>query len=424
MNAKQRCATDPLRNALIIALLVLPPWAFAAVHPLTQTLINILGSALAALFLFQKFSRPPTEPATVRVAALAVLTCVTLFYAALSLTWSADPERTAFTLWTLTGLAALFWSARDLAEEDPAAIARLLRIVLINATLLGLVSIAQRLTAPYEVLWLYRPEVTTYYYVFGPFEYRGTASQFFNLLWPVALGLFLQTRRREILSLALILLVCPAITSSRGGLLMLLVGIIVFLAALQYSGRLPRSLLVLGAIAFLLISLLGSGALQRRWRESGKNVERFLALQGRLRQNDNSWRIISDHPLRGVGPGAYEAAFRAYNFPNAFKPPRNDPKESLTWARFYAMAHNDWLQTLAEWGAPAAAILFITFLFAYLAPLSTPAGQMPLTFGLWTGILLTLLHASFDYPLQNLPIQLLITTFLAFLSAPMALERT
>lgn len=413
-----------LRNALIIALLILPPWAFAAVHPLTQTVINILGSALAALFLFQKLSRPPTEPATARIAALAVLTCVTLFYVALSLTWSADRERTAFTLWTLTGLAALFWSARDLAEEDSAAIPRLLRIVLINATLLGLVSIAQRLTSPHYVLWLYRPEVTNDYYVFGPFEYRGTASQFFNLLWPVALGLFLQTRRREILSLALILVVCPAITSSRGGLLMLLVGIIVFCASLQFSGRLPRSLLVFGAIAFLLISLLGSGALQRRWRESGQNIERFLALQGRLRQNDNSWRIIADHPLRGVGPGAYEAAFRAYNFPNAFKPARNDPKEFLAWARFYAMPHNDWLQTLAEWGSPAAAILFITFLFAYLAPLSTPAGQMPLTFGLWTGILLTLLHASFDYPLQNLPIQLLMTAFLAILSSPMALERT
>jgi hypothetical protein len=77
---------------------------------------------------------------------------------------------------------------------------------------------------------------------------------------------------------------------------------------------------------------------------------------------------------------------------------------------------------LAEWGAPAAAALFVTFLLAYLAPLPTPAAEMPLTFGLWTGVLLTLMHASFDYPLQNLTIQLHVAVSLALLSAPACLQ--
>ena len=171
------------------------------------------------------------------------------------------------------------------------------------------------------------------------------------------------------------------------------------------------------AIVLLLISSLGVGPLEKRWRESG-NVADFLNLGGRLKQNENSWRIIADHPLWGVGPGAYESAFRTYGFKNAFKPARDDPKEAASWKFFYAKAHNDWLQAIAEWGFPAIALIIFAILLAGLAPLSNPKPIAPSTVALWTSLLTLLSHATFDYPLQNHAILILATLLLAICSAP------
>ncbi len=323
---------------------------------------------------------------------------------------SVDPKAGTQALWGYAGLAALFWSVRDWVGENPKVARRLLWFILLNAGVIGVTALANRLSASHRVLWLYRPEVVSTYYVFGPFEYRATASQFYNLLWPAALGIHLLDRTRNppprVLfpaSLAILLITCPLITSSRGGMLMAGMGAAVMIAALLLSGQGPRlggrrAWAIAGSV-ILLAGVLGGKPLEKRWRET-RSVERFLNLGGRLEQNENSWRIIADHPLWGVGAGAYETAFRSYGFKNAFKPDRTDPKEQKTWDFFYAKAHNDWLQTLAEWGAPATVALLCALLFALVGPIiSRPPN--PLTIGIGTGILITILHGAFDYPLQN-----------------------
>lgn len=413
-----------LRNGLILAILLGSPWLFACVHPGALIFIKSLGTLLGASFLLLKFLRPVALAPSPRELLLAGCTILLLAYAAIRTPQSIDPRVSAYALWGYATLAALFWSIRDWIREEPAAARNILMAVLVNAAAIALAGLAHRLTGSRKVLWIYQPEVASRYYIFGPFEYRATASQFFNLLWPAALGLYVQQllsasqsswpKRIALPATAVLLLTAPIVTSSRGGLLMAFLGLIVFLAALLVSRSLPRIaarrvlLIVMGAA--VLFTAFGIKPVKKRWNET-RSIQKFLNLQGRLAQNENSWRIIADHPWWGVGPGAYEPAFRVYQFPNAFKPARNDPREQAAWDFFYAKAHNDWLQTLAEWGAPATALILFALLAAALPGSRDRIDSVGI--GLRIGLLITILHGAFDYPFQNLAILCAFTATLA-----------
>lgn len=343
-----------------------------------------------------------------------------LFYGFFATVNSVDPPTSAFALWGYAGLAALFWAIRDWVKEDPKISRKLLWWILLNAAVIGVVALFSRVTNSREVLWLYQPEVTSRYYIFGPFEYRATASQFFNMLWPAAAGLYLHDRAARIspafpVSALILLAACPIITSSRGGMLMFALGCIILGAALILSRRIsiqPTRLIFIALAIFAIFAAFGIQPVQKRWRES-RSIQKFLDLSGRLHQNENSWRIIADHPWQGVGPGAYEPAFRLYGFKNAFKPDRDDPRERKTWEFFYAKAHNDWLQILAEWGVPGALLIVVTLLIAGLSPYFGRTNEPLLHIGIGSGLLITVLHAAFDYPLQNFAI---LTHFVALLA--------
>jgi O-antigen ligase len=413
-----------LRNGILIALLVAAPWAFATIHELTQIAIKVICTLLAATLLLK-----PRPNFSIRDVLLAGLTIAILLFGLVSifnrsipfLPATIDPSASAFTLWGCAGIAAIFWAARDWQTEDPSARRKLIGIMLINGALIAAVAMLQRISAPNKVLWIYRPDVITYFYVFGPFEYRATASQFFNLLWPIALGLYIESRldpletRRFPLPLVVLLMAAPIVTSSRGGMVMFFFAGAIFLAGLFLSKKISPTirlrLLLITLGVTILFACFGVAPLERRLNENHSLAD-FLSLQGRLKQNQNSWRIVADHPLWGVGPGAYETAFRLYQFPNAFKPDRNDPREQKAWDFFYAKAHNDWLQTLAEWGAPATLAIILAILVAWVELLARGKTEPILRFGMAVSILSLLLHGAFDYPLQNLAILIYLATLL------------
>lgn len=410
-----------LRNGIVLALLIFTPWAFACLYPPAQKTARALGLLLGVIGIFLNFARP-TPPRRGRELFIEAATAVLFLYAFLATCkWTADYRASALAVLGYIGLDSLFWAVRQWTREDPTARRKILWTILLNAGAIAVVALANRLSGSKKVLWLYIPEVTSTFYVFGPFEYRGTASQYFNLLWPVAAGLYFQDRAAKTpprvlfpVSLLVLLLACPLITSSRGGLLMTMIGLIVmattFLLRGGEAGQLTRRLIFIGLGAGVLFGFFGVKPLQKRWRES-HDIRKFLNLEGRLAQNENSWRIIADHPLWGVGPGAYESAYRQYGFRNVFKPDRDEPQEQATWDFFYAKAHNDWLQTLAEWGAPMSVAILVTLLAILLAP--APPEDFLLTVGIRTGILTLLLHGTFDYPLQNYAILTLLAVLLA-----------
>jgi hypothetical protein len=492
-----------LRNGLVLSLLFVAPWAFACIYPGGLFAARTLGSSLAAVILMLRLFGPGVE-LTRREKFIDALAVGLFIYAAgCQFTSSVDSQATLFSMTGYAGLAALYWAVRDWTRENETVPRKLLWFILLNAGLIAVVALAHRVSASPKVLWIFKPEVTNSFYTFGPFEYRALASQFYNLLWPVAVGLYFHDRaqkkaapasseslvkstarevseiskaargrrtpkhydstepsstdtsdlwsaalprrfadattsnqREELaqqltqpsqtaqstqtppspaqklppalfpISLVILLMACPAITGSRGGLLMSLFGMILLGATLLLrSGPgliRPRRIVAIAIAVVVLFALFGIKPIQKRLRETNYNLKTLVSMAGRSEQNENTWRIIADHPLWGVGPGAYETAYRQYHFLNVFKPARDIPTEQPAWDFFYAKAYNDWLQTLAEWGPLASIAIIIALATILLAP--APPENFLITAGLRIGILTTLVHASFDNPLQNFAI--------------------
>jgi hypothetical protein len=127
---------------------------------------------------------------------------------------SLDSNATWMAFWSCLGLACSFWAVRDWllgkteveerAELLPAGrvggdaapllpdrLRRLLWLLAINGGLLGLEGIAQRLEGSGRLLFPVKPRVNPAAITqFGPYAYRANASQYFNLLWPLCLGLW------------------------------------------------------------------------------------------------------------------------------------------------------------------------------------------------------------------------------------------
>jgi len=170
---------------------------------------------------------------------------------------SYDRASTWFAFWQYLGLACAFWAIRDwliqrigndTRQDDtprwadpqaqvvlPVRLQRLLWVLCLNGALLALVGILQRASGTSKLLWILdsasqkSPEN-----LFGPWSYRGNASQYFNLLWPVCLAFWLWAQERAsrvldrrvgrvdgpqilILPCAIFMAACPMITTSRGG---------------------------------------------------------------------------------------------------------------------------------------------------------------------------------------------------------------
>src|SRR5206468_587344 len=135
-------------------------------------------------------------------------------------------------------------------------------------------------------------------------------------------------------------------TLSRGGVLGLGAGLLVFLALLGAVGHARRSALLAGV---LLVGVGGYGA----WIGVGPLLTRFGASSGasldRVAQYQASLGMLRDFPLLGVGLGAYREIYFRYQ-----------PAAHAAGVVYYPYAHNDVLQLLLELG-PLGALLCLFF---------------------------------------------------------------
>ena len=165
-------------------------------------------------------------------------------------------------------------------NKDPLYIPDRLKILLWflagNAALLSLVSIIQRFDGGNKLLWLVEPPFNkTNQSQFGPYAYRSNAAQYLNLAWPVCLGFwwaassafkenFKRTARLGqgahvvLLPLGIIIAISPLIATSRGGVLISLIGTFAsVLLFLFFSKR--TSFMVKSGILILFAGIVGFG---------------------------------------------------------------------------------------------------------------------------------------------------------------------
>ena len=183
------------------------------------------------------------------------------------------------------------------------------------------------------------------------------------LMLSLALGL-LSLERKGPVRLATImgLAVVPflvLLTKSRGGFL----GMAVFvLFALMAQRKRGKAFVIVGLVGALVVGLAPSGVLDRvrglKQVDSGNLQE--VDEEGSAFQRYEIWKvagtIIREHPVTGVGLGAYPSVHRVVSQRSQFNRTARGPRDT----------HSTYLNVTAETGFVGAAILFGSYFFALL----------------------------------------------------------
>jgi O-antigen ligase len=194
-------------------------------------------------------------------------------------------------------------------------------------------------------------------------------STFTPFLFPSLLGRGLRHKAFCAVGLLVILYAC-AINGSRGSWVAIAVGLAVFcaLAFVSRPGASLRLVLPLGLATLALLALLaGSG----RARESVlsrfstfESLELDKSYMSRHALNQKSWRLFSQSPLFGIGPGRFMDVYVPLDLPEIFA---RAVEENINRKG----SHNSYLSYLAEGGVIGT--LPLALLLALLALRGAPA---------------------------------------------------
>lgn len=293
---------------------------------------------------------------------------------------------------------------------------RLLWTVALTGLSIVLLGLAQRFSNATAIFWGSEDMGRSF---FGTFRYHSNAGAFLNLVWPVIAGFTVMSFLRDSpgwkkgiwLSALVLCLAGTAIIASRAAaalaaVLAMLWGTWIFreIARGRWRGITVATAAVAGLVTVLLVgslaALAGLDVSLKRWNKfdreiTGKNP-RLLTAQVCL-------DMIPEAGAWGFGPGTFQTAFPYFTH-------RQENQIAGRWI----YAHQDYLQTLIEWGyvgGAAWAVLIFGGLYRALTRASRHRNQLSVAtrvthFVLLTSSLGVLLHSLVDFPLQIASIQL------------------
>ena len=263
---------------------------------------------------------------------------------------------------------------------------------------------------------------------FGLFWYHGNAGAFLNLTWPISAWLAIcllrkpgmQTRKAICVVSAFVQIVAVFVNVSKGGQALAIVEALAFVGCLfalvkrSTSGRSSANRILAVVIGVGLVAaiawLAGSAEGWKRW-ESFANRQHWHD-KGRDDARSLAWQAGRDGGITGFGPGTFQWVFAHYSqgHPNL---------EKNRWVH----AHNDYAETLVDWGWLGAAVIGLGVAGIGCASASAlwacllGANKKTLSFDHRSGIcagfivLVTVcLHAWFDFPFQIPPLLILTAT--------------
>ena len=450
---------DGLTQALLLALVIFTPWAFGTTQPWSIHLMNVGGYALGAILAGKLALRwmakngfspspsepkhagtPPGRPLTV---ALFVTTFAILAYILASainaeftyvgnewrqephshVNWlphSLDREASWNVFWNWLALACVFWAGHDWVTNDfapegqrkPQRLRRLVLVLGINGALVALEGILQRNAGTPKLLWFMPThDNPTASAQFGPYAYRSNAAQFFNLIWPLALGVWwqrhLQSSRRGqqhhwLLTAAMLLIAGALVSLSRAGVAVALLQMcacgFLFFAHSRFNAASRLGIAIVFVATIGAASYFGWDELTQRLHGSADDP-----LGGRRETYQLAARMTEDYPWFGVGPGAFGSVFQFY---------RNSPADY--WP---GQLHNDWLEYLITFGRVGCTLLLIAAGIVAGRWFASDGLRTHWTFAafIWIALAGCLLHARFDFPLQIYSIQFVVVLLCAIL---------
>ena len=430
---------------LMLATLVFAPWAYGATRPWTITCLNYLLGIIFALWLLSHLLRQtrPSVPPLLMIPAIAL--AAQAWFMVLNAKYDYDPAAHEFV-----PLTPLFdWAPgsldRSLSLKSALQVSGILASILVGCDLAGsstwrkrllwcmaltgvslvLLGLAQKLTNARSIFWGPEDMGRTF---FATWRNHTNAGAFLNLVWPLMAGFavlaFLRdsARWKKLLWTAAVVL-CLAglmVNTSRAACALGLLMVVLWagwagwqLLCGRFGNVTPTTAVITASVIVSLIAaiaiLAGLDSSLIRWRkfdrELTQNNTRLLAVKVCL-------KMVPEAGWCGFGPGTFPTAFPYFT------------QETGNQIRGqWLHAHQDYLQTLTEWGYIGSAgwtVLIFGAVFHSLARAFRFRGRLSdsarvMHFAILAALLGVLLHALVDYPLQIASIQLYVATLLGLL---------
>ncbi len=352
-----------------------------------------------------------------------------LFFAlcSLSVLSAPNPYLAISRLGFLAGALAFFLLGINLNSTQ---VQSLLKWAIFSGVLVSLLGILQTFGI------LLQPRFDIYGELMYPstFRHSNFAAQFLAPLLPITAGVLFTTRRKFNLALLLAAFLLQAFylvaTHSRAGCLSAFLGIVsllFFWLYFQFRGfgrklhsSILRPALLIGSLLILLgLSFYFYPPIRNGLSQLSSLVNlKHPANQVRLLLYRDTLKMVTAHPLSGIGLGNYPVVLPEYW--------SGELRDLITYgaSRTAENAHNDYLTIAAESGLPALlalAILVIFSLFVALAEFRRKPD--PYRISALGGLLTLLFHAAFDYPLQNAASALIFWILLGIIAAKPASKK-
>lgn len=243
-----------------------------------------------------------------------------------------------------------------------------------------------------------------------------------EMLAPLGLAFFLTGRVAPVLRIVLgyavlIILAGIVVTVSRGAWVGTGVALLFFFAALIRSRnyRIPALAALVVLVAAGVYFYSKAGGIQKRVEDTLSSDSADTA-QIRLWLWKPAVRMWLDHPWWGVGPGLFDCLFPAYRPPQVHVRPGH--------------VHNDYLNTLADWGVAGAVLVALCWVLLFLGVwktwrfvrrepndlVSKGSNRAAFVCGATMGLVAILVHSFFDFNMHIPANALLAVTLMALLS--------
>ena len=263
---------------------------------------------------------------------------------------------------------------------------------------------------------------------FATFRYHSNAGAYLNLVWPVVAGFFALSLLRSSrwparVAWGTALVLCGAgaliIASRAAGVLALLLGgmWVLWLIRQAWQGRIDGvNHTVTGVtVALLILSMVAVGALAgfdvaaRRWAKFDRE---FTLDNPRLQVARACLKMAPEAGGFGLGPGAFQSAFPYFS--GGLK---------ANTKGIWEHAHNDYLETVAEYGAVGTSLWSVIILggigraswLAWRNRRRLGTTERVHLLAVLTALGSVLAHAMVDYPLQIASVQIYVAALLGLL---------
>jgi hypothetical protein len=439
---KSRGSLRSLARWLFLATLVVAPWFYGGTTSWSIELINgslgvVLVLWIASLVVDRRWPLVPRSLAVIVALILAqgwwmvanahaVYDMTFRVFAPTHSLWQSGPGSVDYVLsfaWMVraTLLLGICCLSAEMCQR-PVWLLRLWYALALAGGAIALFGLIEKGTGAAMIFWqpsvLWNKDV---YPFFATYFYHANAGAFLNLILPPIAGLtiWLVVRRGppwiRAACVAALLLMVLAIGSNTSRMAQAIAAglILVMLAAIarpaaRFVARLEKQTLIVGGIVLVgtVLAIAQAAKLDqplKRWNKfSVEAVENSRWTAYRVALNGTG-----DAGVFGFGPGTFRAIFPRYQ-----QIAGNQPVGA------WRFLHNDYLQTVLEWGwagsAMVAALFFGGIGFAvrnYFRRAGWPNRQRILLPCMILALVGVALHALVDFPLQIFSLQLIVAAY-------------